>query len=147
MAGTALGALGGSIVAARPTGKGDRERPLRQPETATPEAFMRRAYEMRHGAEAAGDQPYGAVVVIDGLIVGEGRSRVVNRTDPTAHAEMEAIREASRRRRSAQLEGATLYSTTQPCPMCEAAAYWAGIEKLVFTADLDGNVGPRLVRC
>jgi len=147
LAGAALGALGAGLSRAGAAGKADRATAIAQPPEATPEAFMKRAYEMRHGAEAAGDQSYGAVVVIDGAIIGQAPSRVVTSNDPTAHAEMEAIRDAARRRGRSGLYGAVMYSTSQPCPMCEAAAFWANIEKLVYTADLRGNVPPRLVRC
>jgi len=104
---------------------------------------MRRAEVLREQAVQAGDQPYGAVVWRDGRIVGEGPSRVVTATDPTAHAEMEAIRDAARRLRTRDLSGCVLVSTSRPCRMCEAAAGWAGIARMVHGADLTDAGPPR----
>ena len=101
-----------------------------QPRDPGPAAFVARAEEMRRLAIARGDQAYGAVVVRDGRIVGEGVSAVVTDFDPTAHAEMQAIRDAARRLRTNDLSGCVLYGTSRACPMCEAAAYWARIERL-----------------
>ena len=81
---------------------------------------MRRAEALR-----AGDQPFGAVVLRAEVVVGAAPSRVVTASDPTAHAEMEAIRDAARRLRARDLSGCGLVSTTRPCRMCEAAAGWA----------------------
>jgi tRNA(Arg) A34 adenosine deaminase TadA len=92
--------------------------------------FGRRAIELRDEAVRAGDQPYGAVVVKDGKIVGEAPSRVVTGRDPTAHAEMEAIRDAARRLGTRDLSGCELYGSSPACRMCEAAAYWANIARL-----------------
>ncbi len=109
--------------------------------------FVDRALAMRRAAEAAGDQPYGAVVVKDGRLVAEAPSRVVGRRDPTAHAEMEAIREACARLGTRSLAGAELYGSSRACPMCEAAAYWAGIARMVHGSDgIDGGA-PRLGPC
>jgi tRNA(Arg) A34 adenosine deaminase TadA len=92
---------------------------------------MARARELRDAAQRAGDQPYGAVVLRGETIVGEAPSRVVTATDPTAHAEMEALRDAARRLASRDLSGCVLVSTSRPCRMCEAAAGWARIERMV----------------
>ena len=81
-------------------------------------------------AVAAGDQGYGAVIVKEGRIVGEAPSRVVVNGDPTAHAEMEAIRDAARRLGTRDLSGMAMYGSSRACPMCRAAAYWAGIGQL-----------------
>ena len=108
---------------------------------------MARATEMRRAAEQAGDQPYGAVVVRDGEIIGQAPSRVVILHDPTAHAEMEAIRDAAARFGQRDLAGSTMFSSSRPCPMCEAAAYWAGIERLIHGQDLRDSGPPRLRRC
>lgn len=117
---------------------------LEQPETPGPVGFAERAFEMRRLSIERGDQPYGAVVVKDGLVVGEGVSAVVTSSDPTAHAEMEAIRDAARRLGSADLSGAELYGSSRACPMCTAAAYWARIARLYFgSAPSDGGA-PRL---
>ena len=118
-----------------------------QPSAATPEAFTHRAFAMKRRAEQEGDQPYGAVVVKAGRIVGEAPSRVITGRDPTAHAEMEAIRDATRLLRTGNLDGCVLYSSSPPCPMCEAAAYWAGIERLVHGAESTDSGPPRLQRC
>ena len=93
---------------------------------------MRRAEALRDEALRAGDQPYGAVVLRGEMIVGAAPSRVVTATDPTAHAEMEAIRDATRRLRTRDLSGCVLVSTSRPCRMCEAAASWAGISRMVY---------------
>ena len=104
---------------------------------------MRRAETLRDEALRAGDQPYGAVVLRGELIVGAAPSRVVTATDPTAHAEMEAIRDAARRLRARDLSGCVLVSTSRPCRMCEAAAGWAGISRLVYGEALTDAGAPR----
>lgn len=106
--------------------------------------FMARAFALRDQASAAGDQPYGAVVVKDGRIVGEGPSRVVTMNDPTAHAEMEAIRDAARRLGTRNLSGCVIYASSRPCPMCQAAAYWAGIGQYFSGSDVSDGGPPRL---
>jgi tRNA(Arg) A34 adenosine deaminase TadA len=108
--------------------------------------FVRRAFALRDRAAAAGDQPFGAVVVRGGVVVGESPSRVVVAGDPTAHAEIEAIRDAARRLGTRDLSGATLYGSSRACPMCEAAAAWARIVRLVHGADASDGGPPRL-RC
>ncbi len=100
-------------------------------ETSALAQAMARARELREQAQLKGDQPYGAVVLRGDAIVGEGPSRVVVNGDPTAHAEMEAIRDAARRLGTRDLSGCVLVSTSRPCRMCEAAAGWARIERLV----------------
>jgi tRNA(Arg) A34 adenosine deaminase TadA len=121
--------------------------PIAQPPSATPQAFMDRAFAMRQQAQDAGDQPYGAVVVRDGLIVGEAPSRVVTTRDPTAHAEGEAIRDAARRLGTRWLAGCTMYSSSRPCPMCQAAGYWAGLARLYHGAAGEDGGPPRLPGC
>ena len=93
---------------------------------------MQRAREMRDEAVRSGDQSFGAVVLRDEVIVGESPSRVITASDPTAHAEMEAIRDAARRLKSRDLSGCYLVSTSRPCRMCEAAAAWARIDRMVY---------------
>ena len=78
--------------------------------------------------------PFGAVIVRDNRIIGRGWNRVVAGNDPTAHAEIVAIRDACSASRSFHLPGASLYVNCEPCPMCLAAAYWAGIEAVYFGA-------------
>jgi len=111
---------------------------------ATDAAFVARALALRDAAAASGDQPFGAVVVRDGAIVGEAPSRVVVAGDPTAHAEIEAIRDAARRLGTRDLSGATLYGSSRACPMCMAAASWARIARLVDGADGADRGPPRL---
>ena len=104
---------------------------------------MRRAEALRDEAQRAGDQPYGAVVLRGDVIVGAAPSRVVTGADPTAHAEMEAIRDAARRLRTRDLSGCVLVSTSRPCRMCEAAAGWAGISRMVYGQALTDAGAPR----
>ena len=139
---SALVALIGTTAAA-PATAGE----LVQPERPGPEAFAARAFTLRDQAVEDGDQPYGAVVVLDGRIIGEAASRVVVNRDPTAHAEMEAIRDALRRRGIGDLTGAILYSSSRPCPMCEAAASYAGIARMVHGRSRTDAGAPRLTRC
>lgn len=107
-------------------------------------AFMRRAFDLRKLAVERGDQPYGAVIVSAGRIVGEGVSAVITTPDPTAHAEIQAIRDAARRLKSRDLSGAEMYGTSRACPMCEAAAYWAGVLRLWYGESIAGGEAPRL---
>ena len=104
---------------------------------------MRRAEALRDEALRAGDQPFGAVVLRGELIVGAAPSRVVTATDPTAHAEMEAIRDAARRLRTRDLSGCVLVSTSRACRMCEAAAGWAGISRMVYGEAMTDAGAPR----
>lgn len=108
---------------------------------------MKRAEEMRDQAVRAGDQGYGAIVVKDGKIVGFGPSRVITNQDASAHAEMEALRDAARNLKAKDLSGCILYSTSPPCAMCEAGAHWARIERMVSTTTLRDLGKPRLRRC
>src|SRR3546814_2235257 len=89
------------------------------------------ALSRRHMQAGAGG-PFGAVVVKDGEIVGEGWNRVTSQNDPTAHAEVVAIREACGRLKRFDLRGAVLYTSCEPCPMCLAATYWARIDRLYY---------------
>lgn len=100
--------------------------------------FMQEALRLaRQGIEQRDGGPFGAVVVIDNEIVGQGWNQVVVRSDPTAHAEILAIRDACNRLGHFHLDGATLYSSCEPCPMCRAAVHWARIKTLVFAADAE----------
>lgn len=120
--------------------------PIEQPATADARSFMERAFAMKALAERSGDQGFGAVVVKDNAIIGEARSRVVTDDDPTAHAEMEAVRDAARRVGRRRLNGAQLYSSFRPCPMCEAAAAWAGITRMTHGEALADAGAPQLRR-
>ena len=118
--------------------------PIVQASAGTDTALVERALEMRQLAMEKGDQAYGAVVAKDGVIIGQSWSRVMLDQDPTGHAEMSAIRDACLRLESRHLSGATLYSSSRPCPVCEAAAYWAGIQRLVSSPSVDDLGPPRL---
>lgn len=98
------------------------------------EAWMRRALELAARAEADGEVPVGALVVRDEELLGEGWNRPIAARDPTAHAEMLALRAAATKAGDYRLGGATLYVTLEPCPMCAAAAAHARIARLVFGA-------------
>lgn len=102
--------------------------------TPSDHTFMRAALELALKAEQAGEVPVGAVVVADGLIVGEGWNRPISSRDPSAHAEMGALRDAAARLANYRLPGATLYVTLEPCAMCAGAIVLARIERLVFAA-------------
>lgn len=118
-----------------------------KPAMATPVAFINQAFRMRDLALETGDQGYGAVIVKDGRIVGQAPSRVVVNHDPTAHAEMEAIRDAARKLGTRDLSGCVLYSSSRACPMCEAAGYWAGLEGMRFGHAVSDAGRPQLQRC
>ena len=96
--------------------------------------FMKAALELAREAGRAGEAPVGAVVVMGGVVVGRGRNAPVASSDPSAHAEMLALREAATRSGNYRLEGATVYSTLEPCVMCAGALVAARVERLVFGA-------------
>ena len=98
------------------------------------DTYMREALALALQAEAAGEAPVGAVVVAGGEIVGRGRNSSISECDPTAHAEVLALRDASRKLGNYRLEGATLYVTLEPCVMCAGALVTARIRTLVFGA-------------
>jgi tRNA(adenine34) deaminase len=98
------------------------------------EAFMRRALELAHRAQEEGEVPVGAVVVLDEKIIGEGWNRPIAASDPTAHAEIQALRAASASQKNYRLTGATLYVTLEPCDMCVGAMFHARIAKVVYGA-------------
>jgi tRNA(adenine34) deaminase len=100
----------------------------------TDEEFMREALELAREAERAGEVPVGAVVVLEGKIIGRGRNRPIEAHDPSAHAEMIALRAAGLARGNYRLEGSTLYSTLEPCVMCAGALVAARVARLVFGA-------------
>jgi tRNA(adenine34) deaminase len=98
------------------------------------EQFMRRALELASRAQAEGEVPVGAVVVRDGAIIGEGWNRPIAASDPTAHAEIQALRAASLCLKNYRLTGATLYVTLEPCDMCLGAMFHARIDRVVYGA-------------
>lgn len=95
--------------------------------------FMMRAIELsREKMQAGAGGPFGAVVVKDGKIIGEGWNQVTSAKDPSAHAEVTAIREACKNISHYDLSGAEIYTSCEPCPMCLAAIYWARISKIYY---------------
>lgn len=98
------------------------------------EAFLREALTLARQAEAAGEVPVGAVVVVDGDVIGRGFNSPIAKSDPTAHAEILALREAGAHLRNYRLEAATLYATLEPCAMCAGALVAARVRRLVFGA-------------
>ena len=98
------------------------------------EQFIREALELARDAERGGEVPVGAVVVLDGRIIGRGRNSPIARSDPTAHAEILALREAAAATGNYRLEGATMYATLEPCVMCAGALVSARVCRLVFGA-------------
>ena len=96
------------------------------------EFFMREALALAREAERAGEVPVGAVLVLGGKIVGRGCNSPIARNDPTAHAEVLALRQAAETARNYRLEGSVLYVTLEPCVMCAGAAVTARIARLVF---------------
>jgi len=98
----------------------------------TREDFLREAVRVASENVAHGGGPFGAIVVRDDEIVARGANRVTVRNDPTAHAEIEAIREACRVLGTFQLEGCEIYASSEPCPMCLGAIYWARPEAVYY---------------
>jgi tRNA(adenine34) deaminase len=96
--------------------------------------YMRRALELARKAESEGEVPIGALVVVEERIVGEGWNRPIAAADPTAHAEIQAIRAAGVSQKNYRLTGATLYVTLEPCDMCVGAMFHARIARVVFGA-------------
>ncbi len=106
--------------------------------------FMRRAIELaREGMNSAGGGPFGSIVVRDGKIIGEGSNQVTATNDPTAHAEVVAIRNACKNIGSFQLDGCIIYASCEPCPMCLGAIYWSRAERVYIacTRDDAANAG------
>ena len=105
----------------------------RHPDDAT---HLARAVELAVQNVASGGGPFGALIVgADGAILAEGQNRVTRDLDPTAHAEVVAIRAACRAIGDFSLAGATLYTSCEPCPLCLSAALWARVDRVVFAAD------------
>ncbi len=97
---------------------------------------MRRAIELAQSSvDSNAGGPFGCVIARDGVIVGEGVNRVTSTNDPTAHAEVVAIRDACAKLESFQLEGCVVYTSCEPCPMCLGAIYWARPERIVIACD------------
>lgn len=96
------------------------------------EKFMQLAIDLSIDNVANGGGPFGAVIVRDGEIIATGTNRVTANCDPTAHAEVNAIRAACSKLGEFKLAGCTIYSSCEPCPMCLSALYWAGVERILY---------------
>jgi tRNA(adenine34) deaminase len=108
--------------------------------SAVDEGFMREALDEARRGAAGGEVPVGAVVVMDGVVVGRGHNAPIALADPTAHAEVLALRAAAEKGRNYRLAGATLYATIEPCAMCCGAALHARVARVVYGAR-DPKVG------
>ena len=102
--------------------------------TLTDEDFMRHALMLAERAESQGEVPVGAVLVKDDRVVGEGWNQPIGAQDPTAHAEIVALRDAAAKEGNYRLPGSTLYVTLEPCPMCAGAIVHARVERVVYAA-------------
>jgi tRNA(Arg) A34 adenosine deaminase TadA len=100
--------------------------------------FLRMAVELaRRGVESGMGGPFGCVIVKDGSVVGKGCNEVTSRNDPTAHAEIVAVRNACRHLASFQLTGCDVYASCEPCPMCLGALYWARPKRVMYASSRD----------
>ena len=100
--------------------------------------FMQEAIELAHSnVEGNNGGPFGAVVVKDGEVIGWGKNKVTSSHDPTAHAEIVAIREAAQKLGTFNLEGCEIFASCEPCPMCLGAIYWARLDKLYYAGTKD----------
>ncbi|HEU5098964.1 MAG TPA: nucleoside deaminase [Roseiflexaceae bacterium] len=116
-------------------------------QTATDEYFLRQAIAQAWAARRAGEEPIGAVLVLDGMVVAEAHNRDIARSDPTQHAELILISEYCRAEQRLALDGFTLYTSAEPCVMCSGAIKWARISRVVFSvsqAMLQQHSGGRL---
>tara|TARA_R110000787_G_scaffold41071_16_gene101667 strand:+ start:20797 stop:21273 length:477 start_codon:yes stop_codon:yes gene_type:complete len=104
--------------------------------TESDKKFMRRAIALaKNGMDSNEGGPFGAVVVKDGVIIAEGNNGVTSTNDPTAHAEVIAIRRACEKLNSFQLDDCIIYTSCEPCPMCLGAIYWARPKKVFYACD------------
>ncbi len=102
----------------------------------TDEEYMRLAIETTRAGIAAGQTPFGAVIVHAGAVVARAHNTVWGKLDPTAHAEVNAIRDAASVLKRIDLRGCSMYTTTEPCPMCLAAAHWAKLDRVIYGASI-----------
>lgn len=105
--------------------------------SAHDETWLQRAVDLAVANVADAGGPFGAVIVRDGEEIAFGQNRVTSEMDPTAHAEVQAIRAACRALGEFSLAGTTLYTSCEPCPLCLSAALWARIDRVVYAADRD----------
>jgi len=106
-------------------------------DSAADARWLARAIDLATENVTAGGGPFGAVIVRDGELVAEGQNRVTANLDPTAHAEVMAIRAACQATGDFSLAGMTLYTSCEPCPLCLSASLWARVDRVVFAADRD----------
>lgn len=104
-------------------------------------SLLLRAIRLAVDGIGKGGGPFGAVIARDGKVLSEAINRVVLNSDPTAHAEVSAIREAAAVLKSHDLKGCTIYCSCEPCPMCLGAIYWAGISRVVYSCDRKDAAG------
>ncbi len=98
------------------------------------EVFLSQAIQLAISSTSDNGGPFGAIIIKNGEVIGRGSNRVTDSCDPTAHAEMVAIRNACKNINDFQLHDCTIYSSCEPCPMCLSAIYWARIPRLVYAA-------------
>ena len=132
------------FTAARASAQSGALVPIQQPAAPGKAAFIARANALRDQSAREGDQAYGAVIVRDGVIVGEGRSTVVRDNDPTAHSELVTVRDAARRLGTRDLSDCEMYSSATPCAMCQGALYWARVRRVFTESTLEQGFAPRL---
>lgn len=108
---------------------------MMSPLTTTDTKYLRMAIDLsRHALEDQGKTPFGAILVLDDEVISEGTSSVIELFDPSAHAEVMALRNAAQTLQRHLLPGSVLYSSSEPCPMCLTACYWAQISRIVYGA-------------
>ena len=100
----------------------------------TDKSFLEKTIELATQSVAQGGGPFGAIIVKNNKIIGQGNNQVTLNNDPTAHAEIIAIRDACKKLNSFTLDDCTLYTSCEPCPMCMSAIYWARLNRVVFAA-------------
>ena len=103
----------------------------------TKEELMHRAIELSKNSVKTGGGPFGAVIAKDGIIIAEASNSVTIDLDPTAHAEVNCIRQATRKLKTFNLEGCEIYTSCEPCPMCLGAIYWAHLDKIYYANTKD----------
>ena len=108
---------------------------MKAKETMTKEELMRRAIELSENSVRNGGGPFGAVIAKDGEIIAEGSNKVTINNDPTAHAEVCAIRNACKILKTFELANCVIYTSCEPCPMCLGAIYWARLSKIFYAND------------
>lgn len=101
----------------------------------TKEELMQRAIALSENSVRSGGGPFGAVIARDGIVVAEASNSVTIDSDPTAHAEVNAIRQACARLKTFSLEGCEIYTSCEPCPMCLGAIYWAHLDRIYYAND------------